>query len=150
MIERCRSIDQPGWLTLRQALWPHCTPAEHRAEMIRFCADADRFAQFIFYAPSGDALGFTEAAVRTDHVNGTSASPVPFLEGIYVLPSARRKGIARALFEAVEQWGRELGYAEVASDALLDNEVSHAMHRALGFRETQRVVFFAKPLADCE
>jgi aminoglycoside 6'-N-acetyltransferase I len=150
VIERCRSIQQPGWLTLRQALWPHCTLAEHHAEMMRYCADADRFAQFVCYAPSGDALGFSEAAVRTDHVNGTSAAPVLFLEGIYVVPAARRKGIARSLFEAVEQWGRELGYTEVASDALLDNVVSHAMHRALGFRETQRVVFFAKPLAGRE
>jgi aminoglycoside 6'-N-acetyltransferase I len=34
----------------------------------------------------------------------------------------------------------------LASDALLDNGASHAMHRALGFEETERVVFFRKPL----
>ena len=147
MIERCRSLDHPGWLPLRQALWPHCTLAEHHAEMTRYCAQPQRFAQFVHYDPGGEPVGFAEAAVRTDHVNGTSSSPVPFLEGIYVVPGARRRGVARALFAAVEVWGRDLGYTEVASDALLDNKASHEMHRALGFRETQRVVFFAKALA---
>ena len=146
MIERCRSLDHPGWLAMRQSLWPHCTEEEHRAEMTRYCADPERFAQFVFHDPSREALGFAEAAVRVDHVNGAATSPVPFLEGIYVVPRARRRGIARALFEAVETWARNLGYPEVASDALLENEASHRMHRALGFRETQRVVFFAKTL----
>ncbi len=118
--------------------------------MSRYLSDPDRYAQFVCYGPAGDPLGFAEAAVRTDHVNGASSSPVPFLEGIYVVPRARRRGLARALFEAVEAWGRRLGYSEVASDALLGNEASHEMHRALGFEETQRVVFFAKSLASHE
>ncbi len=150
VIERCRSLDQAGWLSLRQALWPHCTAAEHHTEMSRYLSDPDRFAQFVCYGPTGEPLGFAEAAVRTDHVNGASSSPVPFLEGIYVVPRARRQGHARTLFEAVEAWARRLGYSEVASDALVDNEASHDMHRALGFRETQRVVFFAKPVANHE
>jgi aminoglycoside 6'-N-acetyltransferase I len=39
------------------------------------------------------------------------------------------------------------GYRELASDAPLDNAVSHAVHRAPAFEETRRVVFFCKPLA---
>jgi aminoglycoside 6'-N-acetyltransferase I len=35
---------------------------------------------------------------------------------------------------------------ELASDALLDNNGSHAMHEALGFTETERVVYFRKAL----
>ena len=33
-----------------------------------------------------------------------------------------------------------------AVDALIDNEVSQRAHRALGFRETERVVYFARSL----
>jgi aminoglycoside 6'-N-acetyltransferase I len=29
---------------------------------------------------------------------------------------------------------------------LLDNSQSHAMHRAIGFSETERVIYFRKPL----
>jgi aminoglycoside 6'-N-acetyltransferase I len=132
MIKRCASAEQPGWLVLRQALWPHCTPEEHLSEMSMFCANPERYAQFIAYAQSGQAMGFVEAAVRTDYVNGTRSSPVAFLEGIYVVPEERRKGIARSLVAAVECWARDVGCHEFASDAALENQLSHAMHRALG------------------
>jgi aminoglycoside 6'-N-acetyltransferase I len=147
-IEACRSPDHRGWLQLRQALWPHDDVDAHRAEMARFCAAPERFAQFIAYAQGGEPQGFVEAALRTDYVNGTDSSPVAFVEGIYVAAAWRGRGIARLLMAEVEAWARRKGCSELASDALLDNAASHAMHRALGFEETQRVVFFRKTLPD--
>lgn len=114
--------------------------------MATFCANAERYAQFVAYSESNTALGFVEAAVRTDYVNGTQSAPVVFLEGLYVVPEARRRGVARALVGAVERWALDIGCREFASDALLENHVSHAVHRALGFEETERVVFFRRLL----
>jgi aminoglycoside 6'-N-acetyltransferase I len=142
----CKSVDQPGWLELREQLWPHHPSAEHLAEMASFVASPKRFAQFIEYDPSGNALGFVEVALRSDYVNGTNSSPVVFLEGIYVVPQARRRGIARILVAEAERWAASVGCSEFASDALIDNTRSHAMHVALGFEETERVVFFRKAL----
>ena len=51
-----------------------------------------------------------------------------------------------ALIAAVEAWTREQGCTELASDALIDNAASHAAHAACGFEETERVVYFRKPL----
>lgn len=147
MIERCASAEQPGWLSLRQALWPHCTRARHLSEMSLFCAHPGRYAQFVAYSSSGGAVGFVEAAVRTDYVNGTQSSPVAFLEGIYVVPEARRSGVAASLAGAVQAWALSVGCTELASDAALENHSSHLLHRALGFEETERVVFFRKALA---
>ncbi len=73
-------------------------------------------------------------------------SPVAFVEGIYVVEAARGQGVARALVGAVEAWAGARGLSELASDALLDNTDSHAMHQALGFAETERVVYFRKAL----
>jgi len=103
-------------------------------------------AAFLACEPSGNPIGLIEAALRTDYVNGTNTSPVAFLEGIFVVPENRRKGVARSLVAAAEQWASSLGCLEFASDALLENKQSHAMHRALGFQETERVVFFRKML----
>lgn len=147
MIRPCTSTEETGWLALRQALWPHCSRDEHLAEMQALCASPERCVQFIAYTESGVAAGFVEAALRTDYVNGTCSLPVAFLEGIYVAPEARRKGVARSLVAMVERWARSMGCREFASDAALDNELSHSVHRALGFEETERVVFFRKPLA---
>ena len=146
MIERCTSIEHTGWLDLRQALWPHGSRTEHLSEMSSFIANPGRYAQFVAYYAPGQAVGLAEASVRTDYVNGAQTSPVAFLEGLYVAPEARRKGVARSLVSTVSQWARGVGCTELASDALLDNEISHAVHRALGFQETERVVFFQKTL----
>lgn len=110
-------------------------------------ADTLARGHFVRLAVSGGAVvGFIEAAVRNDYVNGTSTSPVAFLEGLYVTPECRRRGIARAMVDAVVSWARDRGCRELASDALLDNPGSHAMHRALGFEETERVVCFRREL----
>ena len=146
MIERCLTVEQDGWLALRTALWPHCDRSEHLGDMSAFCASPGRFAQFVAYDGSRKAVGLVEAALRSDHVNGTRSSPVAFLEGIYVVPEARLQGIARALVAGVEQWAASVGCTEFASDARLENEASHAMHRRLGFTETSRVVYFLKAL----
>ena len=142
-IEACTTLEHAGWLALRSALWPHASRDEHLSEMAAFLAEPHRYAQFVALADAGPA-GLVEVSRRTDYVNGADSSPVGFLEGLYVAPAYRRLGIARALVDAAQQWAAERGCREFASDAPLDNEVSHAVHRALGFVETERVVCFVR------
>lgn len=146
MVTSCRTVDQPGWLELRQQLWPHSTREQHLDEMATFLANRKRYAQFVEYDADGAAMGFMEIAIRSDYVNGTETSPVAFLEGIYVVPQARGQGVAQALFAEAEHWAKFMGCKEFASDAAIDNDTSHAMHASLGFVETERVVFFRKPI----
>jgi len=146
MIQRVRTLPHDGWLALRSRLWPRSSREEHLAEMARWVAWPDRCAVFIHAGPGDRALGLAEASLRTDYVNGTRSSPVAFLEGLYVVPEARRRGVARALVAAVERWARERGCVELASDARIGNRVGRAVHRALGLEETERVVFFRKGL----
>ncbi len=141
-----QSIDDPDWLAMRLALWPDASADEHREEMAEFLAEPARFAQFLVRDDKGVACGFVEASIRQDYVNGTDTSPVAFLEGIYVKPGARRRGVARALVDAVSRWAGSLGITELASDASTRNRTSHAVHRSLGFEETERVVYFRKRL----
>ena len=71
-------------------------------------------------------------------------SPCGFLEGWYVEPAFRRRGVGRALVAAGEAWLAGLGIAEIGSDAAIVNAASIAAHAALGFCETDRVVQFVK------
>lgn len=89
---------------------------------------------------------FAEAALRRDHVNGCETSPVAFLEGIFVRPVDQGSGIGRLLLRSVQSWALEQGVTELASDAHLENVASHAFHLALGFEESDRVVYFRKLL----
>jgi len=132
----------PDWLSLRSSLWPDGTEAEN----LRYMADAlaREHCVRLALAPDGCAVGFVEASQRVDYVNGTSTSPVAFLEGLYVVPSARRKGVARALVAEVERWALARGCSELASDSPIENVAAHAAHLALGFEETERVVYFRR------
>ncbi len=130
------------WLALRLMLWPHASESEHLREM----NDVATRGHFVRLALSvgGSAVGFVEAAKRVDFVNGTSSSPVAFLEGLYVEPTSRHQGVARALVAAVARWASAEGCTELASDSPLENVAAHAAHEALGFQETERVVYFLR------
>lgn len=138
-------LDQ--WAALRIALWDWDTVEDHReeAEELYLSSDPNRTA-FVALDGEGAVIGFAEATLRRDYVEGCETSPVVFLEGVYVVPESRKTGAAKALSDAVADWGRSRGCTEYASNALLDNVDSHAFHAAIGFDETERIVFFKKEL----
>jgi aminoglycoside 6'-N-acetyltransferase I len=138
--------DAGEWLALRMKLWPMTPADEHRNELAQQLADPARFAALLALDDNGRAVGFAEAALRADYVNGCASSPVAFLEGIYVEPSRQRRGIARALCAAIERWAVARGCTELASDAQIENGASHHFHHAIGFTPTERVVFYRKEL----
>lgn len=145
-VEALKSVEDEEWLSLRQQLWPDASKDEHLAEMAEFLKDPARFAQFVARGEDDRALGFVEASVRRDYVNGTETTPVAFLEGIFVRRAVRRQGVARALIAAVADWAKVQGCSELASDAEIRNRVSHRVHKGLGFQETERVVCFNRRL----
>jgi aminoglycoside 6'-N-acetyltransferase I len=138
--------DWAEWRRMRRALWPEATPAEHEAEMRAWLERPDRGV--LVYARSGGGLcGFAEVSTRP-YADGCHTSPVAFLEGWYVDADVRRQGVGRALVEAVEIWARERGLQELASDALLENQISHRAHERMGFSEVERAVRYRKVIGD--
>jgi aminoglycoside 6'-N-acetyltransferase I len=146
MIQRCDFVAHPGWLAIRDQLWRDCSREQHLTEMAQFVATPDRLATFIATDSHNNPIGIAEVSMRVDYVNGTNSSPVGFLEGVYVDPAHRRQGVARNLISAAEKWAKSLGCTEFASDTKMENVVSLVMHRAMGFEESERVVFFRKSL----
>ncbi len=138
--------DIDAWAGLRHQLWPELAFDGHREEIAEALSQSNSVVAFLCFNVLGRAVGLAEASVRSDYVNGCETSPVAFLEGIVVEPTSRRHGVAGLLVSAVCDWARGLGLSELASDASLENTVSHAMHAALGFEETERVVYFRMPL----
>lgn len=120
---------------------------QHRDEArTMLAAPPSKLVILLDVADVAKVRAFAEASVRQDFVNGCVTSPVAFLEGIYVRPEDRGSGIGRRLLSAVQSWALEQGCNELASDAHLENTESHAFHAAIGFEETERVVFFRKVL----
>ena len=95
---------------------------------------------------AGQAVGFAQCGLRHDYVEGTHGGPVGYLEGVFVLPAHRRRGVARALVRACCEWARTRGCREFASDCELENADSLAFHLGVGFQEANRVICFVRRL----
>lgn len=100
---------------------------------------------FVWAGEDGTLGGFVAVALRP-WVDGAQSAPCPHVEGWFVAPQLRRRGIGRALIAAVEAWCRRRGFAELTSDVLTDNATSLAAHAALGFAPSERIQYFRKPL----
>ena len=103
------------------------------------------YVVFVVARPEGQLGGFLELGRRAS-ADGCTTSPVAYIEGWYVDPDLRRSGIGRALVQAAEQYARDTGYREIASDCELENVASRSAHRALGYDDTRRVISFRKSL----
>ena len=141
-----RSSDEAAWLRMRLALWPDESDS-HAREIAQFLGGTltNPRAVLVAHDERGTLLGFVELSIRT-YVDGCDTDHVAYLEGWYVEPDHRRRGVGRALVAAAENWGRAQGSREFGSDALLHNEVSTAAHLALGFQETEQLRYFRKVL----
>jgi len=138
--------DASEWLRMRLALWPD-EPEGHAEAIRQYFAGHRHEPRHVLLAVDATqrAVGFAELSIR-NIVDGCDTDRVAYLEGWYVDPGARRAGAGRALVAAAEEWALHEGCTEFGSDALIDNHVSHAAHRALGFEEVDRVVTFRKDL----
>ncbi len=140
---RAQKKDLDILTALALKLWPGHEAWELRRDLEGIMDGGGAF----FLAREGEyTVGFAQCQLRHDYVEGTENSPVGYLEGIYVEPSFRGRGIARQLLSAAENWAREQGCNEFASDCELDNRESLAFHLGLGFREANRIICFVKEL----
>ena len=143
-IRRATHEDKWNWLQMRQRLWP-----EAPVEYLSFDLD-DKLANpdyAVFIASSGDegSIAFIETGLR-DHGEGCETSPVGYIEAWYVDEHTRGQKLGRELVHAAEQWAREKGCREMASDTWLDNEASITAHVRMGYHEADRLVHFVKRL----
>jgi aminoglycoside 6'-N-acetyltransferase I len=156
--------DRGVWAQMRAALWPQESAAAHARAIDALLPGSEAWGSeawgseawgseawgsqawgFIAEAPDGGGAGFAEIAIRK-YANGCDSAPVAFLEGVWVEPQYRRRGIGTRLIAHVESFVAARGFCELGSDTQIDNAASQAAHVVWGFSETERVVYFRKLL----
>lgn len=142
-IRRITPNDRGEWFKMRKGIWPEAPDEYLDFDMNDILASKE---DVVFFALLDDRpVGMVEARLR-DYGEGCETSPVGYIEGWFVYPEMRGKGVAGALTQAAEDWARERGCTEMASDTWLDNEASIRAHLKLGYLEVERLVHFVKPL----
>ena len=127
-------------------LWPSHEQEELEREVQQLLQNPDA-AVFLLYDQNVPA-GFAQCGIRRDYVEGSSGSPVGYLEGIFVTPEYRRRGFAKALLRECERWCRQKGCLEMGSDCALENRESQQFHLSGGFSEAGRIICFIKNLGE--
>ena len=143
LVEKAGALDLPAAAKLAARMWDH-PAAELVAEFAALLADPE--AALFTAKWNGRPVAFAQCQLRHDYVEGTSSSPVGYLEGVYVDEAHRHRGVAAALLRACEAWAKEQGCAEFASDCELNNRDSLRFHLAAGFEEANRIICFTKRL----
>ncbi len=144
IIRRATLEDKPDWLRMRLLLWIYSPAPELEHDLDTILADPGQVV-FIASTVEGRRVGFVEAGTRT-YGEGCTTTPVGYVEGWYVDEDMRGLGIGSRLVEAAEEWARQKGYREMASDTWLDNEAGIYTHLKLGYQEVERLVHFMKRL----
>ena len=142
----CKATEEDALMVARLAIqmWEDNVLEELAAELAVLMKSHET-AVFLGTA-DGQAVGFAQCQLRHDYVEGTETSPVGYLEGIFVEEEYRKQGYAKQLLTACENWAKEQGCTEFASDCELDNTGSLKFHLSLGFEEANRVICFTKKL----
>lgn len=144
MIIRRANVDEAGVAAeLAVQMWTSSTVEEHKQGFEEYIKEGG--AVFLAWKDN-EAVGFAQCGMRHDYVEGTESSPVGYLEGIFVAEKERKQGIAKELLRACQNYAREMGCSEFASDCELENEDSLKFHIAMGFEEANRIICFTKKL----
>ena len=85
----------------------------------------------IFVAKSGpELLGFTQLYPALCSVDLVEYF---VLYDLYVIETARRRGVARALMDAASQWAKARGAARLDLETARDNVAGQQLYRSLGY-----------------
>ena len=142
-VRRITHEDKDEWFKMRKGIWPDAPD-----EYMTFDQDdilANENAVVFFAYADGSLAGMIEASIK-DYAEGCETSPVGYLEAWYVYEQFRGQGVAKALTDTAENWIREKGCTEVASDTWLENLASIRAHEKSGYYEAERLVHFVKQL----
>src|SRR5579862_9550827 len=134
---------------MRHALWPDSSVEHHEEELVPILAGKSTGIMPLVYfvaEENGTVVGFVEVGLRSTADGCDWTRAVGYVEGWYVAESHRRRGVGAQLIAAAENWAREQGCIEMASDTQIDNTQSLQAHLRLGYEIAERSILFRKSL----
>lgn len=144
-VRRLAETDLNEWFRLRKLLWDDTPDDDHKSEIIEIIEHHDTQAVFVAESSEGGLVGFLEVSIRP-FAEDCATDQVGYLEGWFVDEGHRKEGIGTALVGMAEEWSRQKGCTEMASDAEIGNELSLSAHRQLGYKITSRLAHLRKQL----
>jgi GNAT superfamily N-acetyltransferase len=94
-------------------------------------------------ASGGETLGFAQLYPL---FSSTQMKPVWLLNDLFVVPAARRRGVAKALMNATEAFARETGANQLMLSTHVNNRTAQRVYEAAGWRRDDEFYTYLRDL----
>jgi len=128
------------WLQMRREVYGSLSDGFHEQEMALIFERKDWFCYF-FTDANEQILGFVELSAR-NVADACVSSPVAYIEGLYLKKEYRGMGLGSKAIATILAWCKEKAYTELATDAELVNVDAKEFFKAVGFKESFRIIEF--------
>jgi ribosomal protein S18 acetylase RimI-like enzyme len=125
LTQRLADFPYPSWRTAEEIVG---ADREILLEALRH--PAERTSVLVAEDDTGAVIGCAFSSLQRDYFTG---APHVHLEILAVGPRSERRGIARALVQAVEAWARRRGCAFLTLNVFASNARARAAYDRLGF-----------------
>jgi aminoglycoside 6'-N-acetyltransferase I len=142
-IRQLTKQDKTEWFKMRKGIWPEAPDEFLTYDMDDILNNRQYSVWMVFIG--GQPAGMVEASIR-EIGEGCETSPVGYIEAWFVDESLRARGLGGKLLKTAEEWARQKGCTEMASDTWLDNEKAISAHLKNGYEEVERLVHFVKQI----
>ena len=106
IIREIEPSESGDWERMRHDLWPGGA-GDHAPEIASFFAGTLPEPQAVLVADNdGSLIAFAELSIRND-IPGFCGTRVGYVEGLYVRPEWRSRGVAHQLLVAAKLWSRQ-------------------------------------------
>jgi len=143
-VTKDNKMDFESLVDMAHTLWSYHTREEISKEMDKIL-ESNKEDAFVI-KENDEYSAFATFPIKYEYVQGANSYPVGYLEGIYVKPEYRKKGLAKKIVEFAEKWAFEKGCKQIASDTWLRNKESQNFHKSIGFEEVEKIVHFIKKI----
>lgn len=111
-----------------------------------FLADRFKLRQSTLFLATDEAglnVGFTQLFPSFSSVR---ASRIFILNDLFVMPAARRKGVAALLLKEAEQFARATGAVRLTLATAMNNEAARKLYEAAGWKQDETFCHYNLPL----
>ena len=103
-----------------------------------------RRCRFLTASIDGKVVGGVQMSFRREYVEGTTTSPVAYIESISIDDDYRDMGCTKALVRACEAYASMCGCHEIATDCSVSDAEAREFLSSIGFDEVRQVSCFVR------
>jgi len=122
-------------------LWPNNDYELLKSEFVYIIGHLNNIV-YLSKSDNEEYIGFIHMSIRSGFVEGADTIPVGYVEGIYVKPNFRMKGVARELYDAGAEWAKSKKCTQIGADIGLFNDMCPDFYISMGFNEVNRIICY--------